>query len=968
VPLTLVTGPANAAKAGEVLSRLRAALPEEPLLVVPTSADADRFARELAEEGIVLGAAVATFAQLVREMAAATGVTGRVLGAVAREQVVRATVASVRLRTLEVSAASPGFTDALGALFAELGRSLVGPARFARAVAGWEDAPAHAAELAALFVAYHRRLEALGALDAEGHARAALDALRTDPAAWGGRPVLLYGFDDLTPLQADAVETLAGRAGAEVCVALPYEPGRAAFAGRAGTVEALRPLAGAHVHLPDRSEHYAAPARGALHHLERFLFEPAPARVPPNGAVRLLEAGGERAEGELVAAMVLELLGRGMAPDDIAVLVRGGAGAAGPLARALSAYEVPVTREHEVPLRRTRLGAGLLAAARAALPGGTAGDLLRWLRTPGRVGDPDRVDAFEARVRRAEATTALAARGYWSGPGPLAALDALADAASTGPAALLDALEAEAQAIWQAPHARTAAVLDAEASEDARTAAALRSAAAQLRALHAADPGALAGAAAVLEAIAAVPVRERAIPGGVVIADPLAVRARRFRAVFVCGLQDGEFPRHPVPEPFLDDDARVSLARASGIVLPRHEDVLARERYLLYACVSRPEEVLFLSFRSSDEEGDPLVPSPFLDDVRALYTDALWDERGRRLLAQVTWPAAAAPTPQELRRAQAAAHALPDPPPLGAPETAAVLARLDGHALEPARGLEAFAGCGVRWLIERLLRPQRTEPDPEPMRRGSLAHTALERTLSLLRERTGSAALGPASLAAALEALEHVLSELRAGAGGVRARAGLRALGADLERYLRHEAECGAGLEPRWLEWGFGGSGDEAGALELPGAGLAVSGRVDRIDVRGDGLAVVRDYKGRNVTAGARWTEDRRLQVALYALAARERLGLDPAGALYQPLGAADVRPRGIVRDDVPGRYVGGDVLGAEAFDAALDAAREAAIAAALDLRAGRIRACPSSCSPVGCAHPAICRASEGTADVDEAE
>ena len=39
MPLTLVTGPANAAKAGYVLERLRDVLHREPLLVVPTAAD-----------------------------------------------------------------------------------------------------------------------------------------------------------------------------------------------------------------------------------------------------------------------------------------------------------------------------------------------------------------------------------------------------------------------------------------------------------------------------------------------------------------------------------------------------------------------------------------------------------------------------------------------------------------------------------------------------------------------------------------------------------------------------------------------------------------------------------------------------------------------------------------------------------------------------------------------------------------
>jgi hypothetical protein len=212
-----------------------------------------------------------------------------------------------------------------------------------------------------------------------------------------------------------------------------------------------------------------------------------------------------------------------------------------------------------------------------------------------------------------------------------------------------------------------------------------------------------------------------------------------------------------------------------------------------------------------------------------------------------------------------------------------------------------------------------------------------------------------------------VLDELGAGAGRVRAQAGLRALAADLERYLRHEATCGAGLEPRRLEWGFGGDGDAEGPLPLAGAGLSVTGRVDRIDVRADGVAVVRDYKGKNVTAGARWGEDQKLQVALYALAARELLGLEPAAALYQPLGATDVRPRGVVRDDVPGKYVNGDVLAPEAFEAALEDARQAAVSAAGDLRAGRIRPCPTTCSPGGCAYPGICRAAEGTAEAEAA-
>src|ERR687889_526119 len=100
--------------------------------------------------------------------------------------------------------------------------------------------------------------------------------------------------------------------------------------------------------------------------------------------------------------------------------------------------------------------------------------------------------------------------------------------------------------------------------------------------------------------------------------------------------------------------------------------------------VSRPEEALFLSFRSSDEEGGPQQASPFLDDVRALFTDELWEDRGRRLLAEITWPPAEAPTPHELRRSQAAGEERPAPAPLGAPVDARVLALLAGRDRESA--------------------------------------------------------------------------------------------------------------------------------------------------------------------------------------------------------------------------------------------------------------------------------------------
>ena len=967
--LTLVTGPANAAKAGVVFARMRERLADEPLLVVPTPADADHYQREVAASGLVFGAEVVTFGGLAEAIAARVGLSGRRLGAVARERVLRAAIADVELDALAGSAAAPGFVVAAAELVAELQRNLVAPARLSSALGAAEREQTigrrgELREVVAIYRAYRRRLAALDAHDDDGRPWAALDALRADPAAWGGRPVFFYGFDDLTRVQLDAVETLVRRVGADVLVTLPYEAGRAAFGGRATTFQVLVPLATEHIALPERSEHYRPAARAALHHLERSLFEPeAPVHGPgvPVG-MGFLEAGGERAEGELVAAEVLRLVQAGTPCDEIAILTPPGARSQELMVSILEGYGLPVARERRIPLTRTRLGAGLAALARVAVGVGSGEDLLRWLRTPGRVGAQEEVDRLELRMRREAITDAGAAARAWEGsPAVPAALGAATTAARSGPIALLNALLAEAHEIWMQPHRREAPVFGPGSTIDAEVVAELQGALRDLRHLADADARLLSGEGTVQEVLASISVAERGAHGGVILAGPLDVRARRFRAVFATGLQDGALPRRPTPDPFLDDDDRRALARASGLVLPLAEDALAGERYLFYSICSRPQEHLGLSWCSSTEEGDPLQPSAFLGDVRAIFSEDLWRCRRRRLLAEVTWPVADAPTEREVRRALAARESAPDPPALSSPVTEPVRQRLAGRKQESARQLETFAGCGVAWLIESVLRPGAIDPDPEPLWRGTLAHEVLERVLSALKQRLGSARLTPDSLDVALELLDGAFrSRERAPRfRGVRERVVLRAVCADVARYLREEAEHGPGLEPLKLEWSFGRSPDEP-ALTLAG-GLQVSGRVDRVDAEGR-AAVVRDYKHRNAPAGARWAQERKLQAGLYALAVRELLGLRPIGALYQPLAGPDLRPRGIVSAELAGRYVSPDVLDEDAFEAALREVRALADDAARGIRSGQLAACPSRCSTRGCRYPTICRSSEAAA------
>ncbi len=53
----------------------------------------------------------------------------------------------------------------------------------------------------------------------------------------------------------------------------------------------------------------------------------------------------------------------------------------------------------------------------------------------------------------------------------------------------------------------------------------------------------------------------------VAVLDPLALRARRVRALFLCGLQEGVFPAPARGEPYLSEEERRGLAEASGLRL-----------------------------------------------------------------------------------------------------------------------------------------------------------------------------------------------------------------------------------------------------------------------------------------------------------------------------------------------------------------------------------------------------------------
>jgi superfamily I DNA/RNA helicase len=497
--------------------------------------DAELYSRELAAEGAILGGSVVTFAGLAREIARRVGYTQTRVSDLQRQRLLRRALARARLVVLAESASAPGFAAAALELIAELERSLISPQRFAQALRAWagddERREAYGREVATIYGGYARQLDRLGRVDPELYAWRAIDALRATPGHWGSTPVFFYGFDDLTPLERDAIETLSRFSGAAVTVSLTYEAGRAALAARAEVVEELRALAERVIELPALDAHYTD---RSLHFLERHIFEGTSDRIDPGDAVRLLESGGERVEAELVAAEILELLRVGVPAEEVAVVYRSLDRCAALVERVFDEFAIPVAIERKILFGHTALGRGVLAMARCSLlpeDQASAAELIAYLRTPGVLKRAELADRVEATVMQGGLRTAVQARERCE-----LRLGEF-DAVRAAPAPAIE-VERQARRLLGLTHRGQAALLDRDEQLDASALAALVRSLAELEELGEAPSGP--ELVQLLEELS-VPVGGRGVAraGAVLVAEPLQIRARRFRAVFVCGLQEG---------------------------------------------------------------------------------------------------------------------------------------------------------------------------------------------------------------------------------------------------------------------------------------------------------------------------------------------------------------------------------------------------------------------------------------------
>ncbi|MDX6407601.1 MAG: hypothetical protein QOE13_672 [Gaiellaceae bacterium] len=971
--LNLITGPANAGKVRLLLRRYLEALPREPYLIVPNRSDVEERERELLEvQPALLGGSIVTFDDLFRDIARSGGETRRVASEAQRALVVRRALAGQSLNGLGRSARFGGFADALLATVGELESGLLDP----------NDLEG---ELAALYAAYRGELDRLQLWDKDLLRRHAAQRVANELDAWQGEPVFAYGFEDLTGAEWALLEALAGRS--EVTVSLPYEPNRPAFASLRRTMDDLSGLADGRIEeLPPAFAEIAEPA---LVHLERTLFaETVPEAPPIDGALRFFESAGKRGALELVGEELLSLVRSGVAPEQIGIVCPSLERWQAPLETALGTLGVPYALEAYARFDKTPYGQALLSLLRFAWLGGGRGDLYAFLRSPYSSLTRQNVDFLEGRLRgravdtpeRVEEETIRLRDGQ-----PLAVLEAVRSAPSP-----LDAVAGLAAFMLRAAYGLEAPPVGELSRQDIRAHETVMRLVEELRGWSE-----LEGSLSTEEVFAAVERAEvRRSSGGetgrIAVLDLLRARTRRFEVVFLLGLEEGSLPRRGHESPFLGDDARRELDERSRARLTRPDQV-ARDRYLFYTACTRASKRLYLVREAATDEGSPREPSPFWDEVQAVFPKDDVDRwTRRRPLSALTWPLEEAPTERERLRAVAmraaddrvaadaiatangwdrrlvrALRAFERPTRLTHPQ---VLAELAAKSTFGVTELERFADCSSIWFLERLIDPKNIDARVDARLRGSVAHQVLFKFYSGLPKELGTDRVEQDRVDDALAFLRRCLDVavqgVRLELTDLQERELRHGLWRDLEAFVREEAAAEMPLLPRRFEVLFG---SERSAPELQRGlelrdGITLSGKIDRIDVDPfSARGIVQDYKaGKHAHSAQQIESEKRLQIPLYMLVLRDLVGVEPLGGLYRPL-SGERKARGLLRaeareDGLPG-FAKNDYLAEEEFWGKVEGARELAVGIVDRIRAGDVQHDPKGGDcPTWCELWSMCR------------
>ena len=105
----------------------------------------------------------------------------------------------------------------------------------------------------------------------------------------------------------------------------------------------------------------------------------------------------------------------------------------------------------------------------------------------------------------------------------------------------------------------------------------------------------------------------------VILGDIDRTRSHKVRAVFIIGINDGVFPSVNKTEGFLNDNDREVLKECNLEIAKGTLDNLFEEQFNVYKALTTAEEKVYLSYTSSNKDGDAQRPSIIINKIKKIF-------------------------------------------------------------------------------------------------------------------------------------------------------------------------------------------------------------------------------------------------------------------------------------------------------------------------------------------------------------
>ncbi len=397
------------------------------------------------------------------------------------------------------------------------------------------------------------------------------------------------------------------------------------------------------------------------------------------------------------------------------------------------------------------------------------------------------------------------------------------------------------------------------------------------------------------------------------------IRVEQMKVVFLVGVNKDEFPLVSVKSGILTDADRVSLTSLGLDIRPPFEDTVDEERFIAYCAVTAASEKLFLTYKTTSDEGGNAFESEIVDtvlnsveDVKYVITtesdpvDFVESEESAFTLLSKNYSENTSLRSTLLKYFSGkddysgklySLESVSGNKPITFNDEK-VSEKLFGENIYlSASRVEGFYNCPFSYFMRYGLKaePLRTA-ELDPAQSGTIIHLVME---TILKEYPKASFVNASEEDLKETVTRVLLSYLNEKMGGIEEKSKRfmflfeRLVDISMAIIQRLKVEFGVGsFEPKDFELKIGGDDIPPYKLPLDKGEVTVTGSVDRVDLmEKDGIKYIRvvDYKtGQKKFKLSQLFDGLNIQMVLY-LMALEKNGKEyfgetvPAGVLYLP-------------------------------------------------------------------------------------